>query len=98
MLKTQQSPSYLWIKANFAITYRLADAITPYEGYCLSVSAAGIVFTSKHPIAVGKAVVLSIFVKNSTVPPMIAFIEVLKTIKHKDGYQITTAIKGIKAI
>ncbi|MFZ2727040.1 MAG: PilZ domain-containing protein [Methylococcaceae bacterium] len=98
MPKTQEKPSYTWIKADFAITYRLADSATAYAGHCLSVSAAGIIFISKEPIAVGKAVVLSILVKNSTVPPMIAFIEVIKTTPKKDGYEIITTIKGIKAI
>lgn len=98
MPKTPEKPSYTWIKADFAITYRLADSVTAYAGHCLSVSAAGIIFISKEPIAVGKAVVLSILVKNSTVPPMIAFIEVVKITPKKDGYEIITTIKGIKAI
>jgi hypothetical protein len=98
MPKTLEKPSYTWIKADFAITYRLADSVTAYAGHCLSVSAAGIIFISQEPIAVGKAIVLSILVKNTTVPPMIAFIEVIKTTPRKNAYEITTAIKGIKAI
>lgn len=98
MPKTPEKPSYTWIKADFAITYHLADSVNAYAGHCLSVSAAGIIFTSKEPIAVGKAVVLSILLKNATVPPMIAFIEVTKTIAKKDSYEMISTIKGIKAI
>lgn len=81
------------------LTYRLADKETLHKGYCTSISGAGVSFIASQAIDVGKALEIKVASSHkSNIPPLIAFIETLRSHPCPDGrFDIAATIKGIKA-
>jgi hypothetical protein len=98
MLEYDEKRDYIRMDIACDITYRLADSETVYQGRCTSISGAGVSFIGEQPIAAGKAMEITVLPAKSITPPMIAFIEVVRSTRQADGrFEIAAAIKSIKA-
>lgn len=100
MLSYNEKRDYNRMNTNCDITYRLADKETLHQGCCTSISGAGVSFMAETAIKTGWALEINISPCNqSNTPPLIAFIETLRSHPCQDGrFEIAAVIKGIKAL
>lgn len=84
--------------ADGPVRYRLSGNDAYCEGCCMNISGSGILFRGDLPLAVGKAAVLNLFPGNNIIPPLTAYIEVVRCEQIGNGeYHIAGAIQGIKS-
>ncbi len=97
MLEYDEKRDYIRMDIDCDITYRLADSDEVLHGRCTSISGAGISFISDNNYETGKAMEVRVLPARSVTPPMIAFIEVVRSNRLAEGnYEIAAAIKSIK--
>ncbi|MGZ8216020.1 PilZ domain-containing protein [Methylomagnum sp.] len=86
------------VLADGPVRYRLAGSGAYCEGSCLNISGSGISFRGGLPLAIGKAAELNLFPENHIIPPLTAYIEVVRCEPGENGdYRIAGAIQGIKS-
>jgi hypothetical protein len=98
MLLYDEKRDFVRMQTNCKMSYRPADTELLHEGVCLNLSGAGILCKTRHSIELGRALEVRIAPENSLIPPFVAFIEVIRTLRTDDGgYRIAGVIKGIKS-
>lgn len=98
MLTHDEKRDYIRMEVDCDITYKLASSNQTKTGRCTTLSGAGVSFIADQAFAAGLAMEVSIIPKTAITPPMTAFIEVVRSVKHDDDqYEIAAAIKSIKA-
>jgi hypothetical protein len=86
------------VPAEGPMGYRLAGSGAYCEGNCINISGSGILFRGALPLEVGKAAELNLFSENSIIPPLTAYIEVVRCEPGGRGeYRIAGALQGIKS-
>lgn len=97
MLEYDEKRDYIRMDIDCDITYRLADSDAVHHGRCTSISGAGVSFISDISYKPGKAMEIRVLPAKSVTPPMVAFIEVVRSSLMPDGsFEIAAAIKSIK--
>lgn len=97
MLTHDERRDYIRMDVDCEITYKLADSNEIKTGRCLTLSGAGVSFLADRPFDPGLAMEVSICPKNNITPPMIAYIEVVRSSRRDhDAHEIAAVIKGIK--
>jgi hypothetical protein len=80
------------------MTYKLADSQQRKTGRCKTLSAAGISFIAEETFDSGLAMEVDILSKTAIIPPMTAFVEVVRNTRLADDhYEIAAIIRSIKA-
>lgn len=98
MLEYDEKRDFIRMDVDCEITYRLADLETVHTGRCTSISGAGVSFLAQQAIESGKAMEITVLPTKSITPPMVALIEVVRSIPQDDGqFEIAAVIKSIKA-
>ncbi|MCX7088189.1 MAG: PilZ domain-containing protein [Methylococcales bacterium] len=98
MLGYDEKRDFIRMDIDCELTYRLADLDTVYKGRCTSISGAGVSFIAEQSVEAGKAMEITVVPAKSITPPMVAFIEVVRSIRQDDGsFEIAAVIKSIKA-
>lgn len=98
MLDYDEKRDYIRMDVDCEITFRLANTQEVQGGRCTSISGAGVSFISDSPIEEGKALEITVLPTKNITPPMIAFIEVVRSTRQADGtFEIAAVIKSIKA-
>lgn len=88
---------YIRMDVDCDITYKLADSDEVKTGRCTSLSGAGVSFIAETSYAIGLAMEIKVIPQNSLTPAMTAFIEIVRSVSHKDGsYEIAASIKSLK--
>lgn len=96
MISHDEKRDYIRMDVDCEITYKPADSAQPKVGRCTTLSGAGVSFISDQHFDVGLAMEVSISPKSTITPPMTAFIEVVRSVKRDDEYEIAASIKSIK--
>ncbi len=97
MLTYDEKRDYYRMDVDCEITYRPADSDQVKTGKCLNLSGAGVSFIADQGFDIGLAMEVSVLPKTSITPPMTAFVEVVRSVKHGNGsYEIAASIKSIK--
>lgn len=99
MSEYDEKRDYGRMDVDCGITYRLADSDIIQHARCTSISGAGLSFIAEQAVELGKAMEIRLFPGRSMTPPLVAFIETVRSSRQAvDGqYEIAAAIKGIKA-
>jgi hypothetical protein len=98
MLEYDEKRRFARTEADCNITYRLAEGDRCFEGGCLNISGAGILFLGDFPLEAGKAAELRIDPGHGIAPPLTAYIEVARCDPEASGgYRIAGSIKAIKS-
>lgn len=88
---------YIRMDVDCDISYKLADSGEFKTGRCTSLSGAGVSFIAESSCEIGSAMEINVLPQNSITPPMTAYIEIVRSIPHKDGsYEIAASIKSLK--
>ena len=98
MLNHDEKRDFIRMDVDCDMTYRLADSTEVKTGKCCTLSGAGVSFLAERHFDEGLAMEISILPKSNITPPMTAFIEVVRSTKRDDGYEIAAIIKSIKGI
>lgn len=86
------------VPAEGPMRYRLAGSGAYCEGNCINISGSGILFRGALPLETGKAAELGLFPENNIIPPLTAYIEVVRCEPGGNGeYRIAGAFQGIKS-
>jgi len=97
MLNQAQSRQVNRMDMSCVISYKFPDSEHSYEGECLNISGAGILFMGKHIIESGMALELAIATKNDLTTPLRAYVEVIRSTQvGPEQYEVATEIKGIR--
>ncbi|MBT3813629.1 MAG: PilZ domain-containing protein [Gammaproteobacteria bacterium] len=97
MLNQAEPRQFELMTMSCAISYKFPDAEEYYDGECLNVSGSGILFRGKHKLENGMALELAIVAKNKLIPPLRAYVEVLRSKEiDPEQYEVATEIKGIR--
>jgi hypothetical protein len=97
MVEHDEKRGYARMEVDCDIIYKPADSSEYYRGRCTSISGADVSFISDRPFDPGKAMEINVVPKNTIMPPMTAFIEVVRSTKREnDHYEIAATIKSIK--
>jgi len=95
-LDYSEKRDFIRMIANSQMTYQEIDSTKSYQGYCINLSAAGILFETDHHLEPGTLVQIKITPQLAIVKPLIATINVLRTAKNNDGkFAIAGEIKDI---
>ena len=79
------------------ISYKFLDSANSYDGECLNISGAGILFMGKHLMESGMAIELTVATKNDLTTPLRAYVEVIRSKQvGPEQYEVATEIKGIR--
>ncbi|CAL1240061.1 PilZ domain-containing protein [Candidatus Methylocalor cossyra] len=79
------------------VRYGLVGNGAPHEGRCLNLSGSGILFQGPVPLEPGRAAEIHLASESRIMPPLVAYIEVVRCEPAEEGYAIGGAIKGIKS-
>jgi hypothetical protein len=96
MLNHDERRDFIRMDVDCDITYKLPDNGEVKTGRCMTLSGAGLSFQADDVFDVGIALEVCIIPKSTITPPMTAYIEVVRTNKLTDGYEIAGTIKSIK--
>lgn len=97
MLEYDEKRDYIRMDVDCDISYKLADSNETKTGHCTSLSGAGISFIADEMYDIGLAMEVNIMPKNTSTPPMTAFIEVVRSTPLDDGsFEIAASIKSLK--
>lgn len=97
MLEYDEKRDYIRMDIDCDLTYRLADSEEVHHGRCTSISGAGVSFIATTNYEAGKAMEIRVLPARSVTPPMVAFIEVVRSSRLPDDtFEIAAAIKSIK--
>ena len=78
--------------------FKLIGATEEYQGTCLNISGAGLLFSSKQSIQPGKALEVQVQPDGTIMPHIGAFVEVTRCEAINDNhFQLASNIKGIRA-
>ncbi|MDD4914753.1 MAG: PilZ domain-containing protein [Methylococcales bacterium] len=88
---------YMRMHIDCEMTYRLADSQLLKTGHCQTISAAGLSFIADEAFDTGLAMEVRILSKAALIPPMTAFVEVVRNTRQADGnFEIAAVIRSIK--
>ncbi len=88
---------FIRMQAGCKMTYRFPQSAEVFEATCQNLSGGGILFVTASPLTPGAALDIRIASANQAVPPLEAFVEVLR-VEERDGkYEVAAEIKGIKS-
>jgi hypothetical protein len=88
---------FIRMQAGCKMTYRFPQSAEVFEATCQNLSGGGLLFVTTSPLSEGAALEIKIAPPNPVVPPLEAFVEVLR-VEERDGkYEVAAAIKGIKS-
>lgn len=99
MLEYEEKRDFVRMQTNCRITYKFPGSETVHEGVCLNLSGAGVLFRATERIDNGRALEIKIVADNALTPPLIAYVEVIRSMvseSEEGGFEIAGAIKGIK--
>jgi len=97
MLEYDEKRDYIRMDVDCDISYKLADSDGIKTGHCTSLSGAGISFIADNAYDTGLAMEVNIIPKNSSTPPMTAFIEIVRSTPYEgDSFEIAASIKSLK--
>lgn len=97
MLDFDEKRNFIRMETNCKMTFKFPDSEQVYEGICLNLSGAGVLFKADQDITLGRALESQIIPENKITPPLDAFVEVIRNTPIADGrYKIAAVIKGIK--
>jgi hypothetical protein len=77
--------SYIRMKTDSRITFQQEGSNHSYEGQCVDLSAAGVLFLTDQRFAPGTRLNINITPQLSVVPPLDAIIEVVRSQLHSNG-------------
>jgi len=97
MLDTGEARDFIRMETACDVSYKFPDSNNTFMGKSINISGSGILFTSSQFIDSGIALEVSIIPERSLTPPMVAYVEVIRTKEIKQGeYEVAAEIKGIK--
>ncbi|OQK17720.1 hypothetical protein AU255_07605 [Methyloprofundus sedimenti] len=97
MLNQTESRQFNRLDLPCVISYKFPDSEPSYDGECINISGAGILFMGKHMLKNGMALELTIATKNELTKPLRAYVEVIRSKEvGPEQYEVATEIKGIR--
>jgi len=88
--------NFIRMRTNSKITYRKVGSNETFEGLCINLSAAGVLFTSSHRFQPGTMVEINITPERAVVDPLDATIKVVRTQHDNQGmFAIAGEIKTL---
>jgi len=97
MLETGEARDFIRMETACDVSYKFPDSDNTFMGKSINISGSGILFTSKQFIASGIALEVAIIPERSLTPPMVAYVEVIRTKEVNPGeFEVAAEIKGIK--
>ncbi len=97
MLDYDEKRDYIRMDVDCEITYKMADSDTINTGRCTSLSGAGVSFITESAYAFGLAMEIKLLPQNSVIPPMTAFVQVVRSNPREDGtFEVAATIKSLK--
>jgi len=97
MLETGESRNFIRMETACDVSYKFPDSNNIFMGKSINISGSGILFTSNQFIDSGIALEISVIPERSLTPPMVAYVEVIRTKEVNPGeFEVAAEIKGIK--
>lgn len=84
--------------ANCRLTYRCIEDSQVQSGHCDNVSSNGIAFHGLYAVTVGQALEIALLSEQASMPPLNAYVEVVRCEKHGGDYLIAALIQAIKGL
>ena len=87
---------FIRMKTDSLLKFKEAGSVAVYEGKCVNISAAGVLFETDHPVNPGTLVEINITPELAVVKPLDATIEVLRSSPTNNGnFAIAGQIKDM---
>ncbi|MDC9729514.1 MAG: PilZ domain-containing protein [Methyloprofundus sp.] len=97
MLESSESRDFIRMETRCNISYKFPDSNDVFMGKSINISGSGILFLTSQSIDTGIALEVTVMPEKSLTPPMIAYVEVIRSKEIKPGeFEIAGEIKGIK--
>ena len=97
MLDRGESRDFIRMDTACDVSYKFPDYNNSFMGKSINISGSGILFTASQFIDAGIALEVKVIPANSLTPPMVAYVEVIRTKEIKPGeFEVAAEIKGIK--
>jgi PilZ domain-containing protein len=97
VLTYEEKRKFIRMEVDCDLTFKFADSDQVYQGRCTSLSGSGVAFTTDEQFDIGIGLEIRITPKNPATPPMIAFVEIVRTTVLENGsYKIGALIKSIQ--
>lgn len=98
MFVQQEKRNFHRMNLTCRVTFKLIGATEEYQGTCLNISGAGLLFSSRQAIQPGKALEIQVEADDTIMPHIGAFVEVTRCEAINDKqFQLASNIKGIRA-
>ncbi len=95
-LDYSEKRDFIRMTTNSEMSYQEIGATQSYQGHCINLSAAGILFETDHHVEPGTLVQINITPQLAVVKPLDATIKVVRASKNSDGkFAIAGEIKDI---
>ena len=97
MLDSGESRDFIRMDTACDISYKFPDSNQTFIGKSINISGSGILFTAAQFIDAGIALEVKVIPEKSLTPPMVAYVEVIRSKEIKPHeFEIAAEIKGIK--
>jgi len=96
-LDYSEKRDFIRMVADSQMTYQEIGTTKSYQGYCINLSAAGILFETEQPLEPGTLIQINITPQLAVVKPLDATVNVVRASKNSDGkFSIAGEIKEFK--
>jgi len=97
MLDRGEARNFIRMETVCDINYKFPDSTNSFMGKSINISGSGILFTTTQFIDSGIALEVKVIPEKSLTPPMVAYVEVIRSKEIKPGeFEVAAEIKGIK--
>lgn len=97
MLDRGEARDFIRMDTICDVSYKFPDSNNTFMGKSINISGSGILFTASQFIDAGIALEVKVIPEKSITPPMVAYVEVIRSKEVKPGeYEVAGEIKGIK--
>ncbi len=97
MLDSGESRDFIRMNTACDVSYKFPDSNQAFAGKSINISGSGILFTAAQFIDAGIALEVKVTPEKSLTPPMVAYVEVIRSKEIKPNeFEIAAEIKGIK--
>jgi len=88
--------NFIRMRTHSKITYRTVGSNETFEGQCINLSAAGVLFTSAHHFQPGTMIEINITPEQAVVDPLDATVKVVRTQHDNQGmFSVAGEIKAL---
>jgi hypothetical protein len=97
MLDRGEARNFIRMETECHVTYKFPDSNEILTGRSINMTGSGILFTTTQSIDAGIALEVTVVPEKSLTPPMVAYVEVIRSKEIKSGeFEVAAEIKGIK--